>query len=176
MSEIIFEKIYDQYLDKIYRFVFVRVNSKETAQDLTAETFTRTFEYFKRNPARAIDNVQAFLFRTASNLITDFYRQKSRHNISLENVVDSPNIPSRFARQVGGGEFMHPEVALAKNERVQKIMAALRSMDSEQADIVMWHYVEDMSVREIAVITGRPEGTVRVMLHRGLRALQQLML
>ena len=170
MSEINFEKIYDQYMDKIYRFVFMRVGSKETAQDLTSETFTRSFEYFRQNPAKAIDNVQAFLFRTASNLLTDFYRQKSRQNISFDSGM------SNFSTQTIAARDEHLEISVAKSEQTQKVMAALQNIDSKLADIVMWRYVEDMSVKEISEITGRPEGTVRVMLHRGLKELRRTIL
>jgi len=170
MSEINFEKVYDQYMDKIYRFVFVRVNSKETAQDLSSETFTRSFEYFAQNPAKSIDNVQAFLFRTALNLITDYYRQKSRQNISLDARVNNYGIHQIAAREE------HTEVSVARSEQAQKIIAALRSIENEQANVVMWHYVEDLSIKEIAEISGRPEGTIRVMLHRGLKELRRLLL
>ena len=43
----IFSKIYDRYIDKIYRFIFFKVNSQEIAQDLTSETFLKTWESFK---------------------------------------------------------------------------------------------------------------------------------
>ncbi len=56
----IFSKIYDQYINKIYRFVFLKVSSQEIAEDLTSETFLKTWESFK-NGTR-IENPQAFLF------------------------------------------------------------------------------------------------------------------
>jgi RNA polymerase sigma-70 factor (ECF subfamily) len=66
-----FGSIYDKYVDKIYRFMFVKVSSQMVAQDLTSETFTRIFEYISRNNAKRIDNMQAFLYRTALNIVTD---------------------------------------------------------------------------------------------------------
>lgn len=167
MSEINFENIYDKFVDRIYRFIFIKVNSRETAQDLTSETFTRAFEYWKQKGREKIENMQAFLFRTASNLVIDYYRQKSRQDISLDNSAGN------FFAQTIASHAEHPEVSAAKNEAGQKIAAALRGLDSDYADIVMWHYIDDLSVREIAEITGRPEGTVRVMLHRGLQMLRK---
>ena len=170
MSEINFEKIYDKYIDKIYRFVYVRVNSKEAAQDLSSETFTRSFEYFRKNPEKNVENVQAFLFRTASNLLTDFYRQKSRHDVSLNVGENNYAINAVVARD------QHAEISIANSEQAKKIIAVLQDMESEQANVVMWYYVDDLPVREIAKITGRPEGTIRVMLHRGLNELRRLLL
>lgn len=168
LSEINFTDIYDKYIGKIYRFVFFKINSKEMAQDLTSETFTRAFEYFKRNTGKRIDNIQAFLFQTASNLVIDYYRQKSRTNVPLEFVTKT--IADREA-----STFDRPDLSLVQREQTLSIHSALRQMDNDHADIVMWHYVEDFSIREIAEITGRPEGTIRVMLHRGLTELRNIL-
>lgn len=171
MSEINFEEIYNQYINAIYRFVFVRVNSKEVAQDLSSEAFTRAFEYFRKNPERDIENMQAFLFRTASNLIIDYYRQKSRQNVSIDAAKNNYGVVHTIAAR-----DEHAEVSLERSEQAQKIMSALQGMDSEYADVVMWHFIDDLSVREIAEITGRPEGTIRVMMHRGLKELRARLL
>lgn len=168
LSEMNFTDIYDKYLGKIYRFVFLKVDSREIAQDLASETFTRTFEYFKRNADKKIDNIQAFLFRTASNIVTDYYRQKSRTNVPLEFVTKT--IADRAA-----SAYERPDLSLMRGEQMSLIQSALHKMDSRHADVVVWHFIEDLSVTEIAEITGRPEGTIRVMLHRGLKELRNIL-
>ena len=160
-----FTDVYDAYVEKIYRFVIVKVNSKAVAQDLTSETFTRTLEYFRRNNDVKVDNIQAFLYRTARNIVTDYYRQKSRTDVPFD--YESQEVSEREMP-----EHERPDIAAAHGEQVGKIRLALAKMDKECADIVMWHYIEDMPIREIAVISGRPEGTIRVMLHRGLKELR----
>jgi RNA polymerase sigma-70 factor, ECF subfamily len=162
-----FSSIYTEYVDRIYRFVFVRVNSKEIAQDLTADVFTKAFEYFRRNRDAEVKNMQALLYRMASNTVTDHYRQKSRQDISL----DIPDVGHAVEFVVAKNE--HPDSAVAFGEELASITVALAEMDGEHADIVAWHYVEDLSIKEISEITGRPEGTIRVMLHRGLRNLRR---
>ena len=81
----IFSKIYDKYVERIYRFVFLKVSSREVAEDLTAETFLKAWEVYRKpqfsNPASQIENPQAFLYKIAKNLIIDHYRQKSRFKI-----------------------------------------------------------------------------------------------
>jgi len=161
-----FTDIYDNYVDKIYRFVFLKVNSKVIAQDLTSETFTRTLEYLKRNPDVQIENMQAFLYRTARNIVTDYYRQKSRQDVPLD--YESQEIVNREVP-----ESARPDRIAAQGEQMAKIQTALANMAGESADVVMWHYIEDISIKEIAHILGRPEGTIRVILHRGLKELRK---
>ena len=85
----IFNKVYDEYVDKIYRFIYFKVSSQEITQDLCSETFLR---YWNRlNKQDNIDNTQAFLYKIASNLIVDHYAEKSRTQtvpINTTDVVD----------------------------------------------------------------------------------------
>jgi RNA polymerase sigma-70 factor (ECF subfamily) len=152
-----FSDIYDKYIDKIYRFVFLKVNSEPIAQDITSETFTRTLEYINNSGNNVIENTQAFLYRTASNAVIDYYRQKSRQNVPL----------NEFHVSDAGGAT--PE----QKAQIVMIKDALQKLEGEHADIVMWHYVEDLSIKEIAEILDRPENTIRVMLHRGLKELRR---
>ncbi|MCU0652989.1 MAG: hypothetical protein MUD10_01910, partial [Candidatus Pacebacteria bacterium] len=57
-----FSRIYDGCVEQIYRFVFLRVSSKELAQDITSETFAKCWDSFKDDPA-GIENPRAFLYR-----------------------------------------------------------------------------------------------------------------
>ena len=160
-----FGDTYNEYVDKIYRFVFLKVNSQPIAQDLTSETFTKTLEYLRKNKEEEVENIQAFLYRTARNLVFDYYRQKSRQDVPLE--YESKNIVDKVVSDIDS-----PSLALEHNEQIFEIKKALQGMEDEYSDIVTWHYVEDMSVKEISDILGRPEGTIRVMLHRGLKELR----
>ena len=44
-----FSQIYDQYIEKIYRFVYIKVNSEETAQDITSKVFLKGWEAFEKS-------------------------------------------------------------------------------------------------------------------------------
>src|SRR3989344_6691072 len=82
-----FGKIYDKYIEKIYRFVFLKVDSQEIAEDLTSEVFTRGWESFKREKCD-IKNMQAFLYQIARNLIVDHYREKAQKKfVPIENTT-----------------------------------------------------------------------------------------
>lgn len=155
-----FSKIYDQYIDQIYRFVFIKVNSQEIAEDLASETFLRGWESFKKNH-NGIDNPRAFLYQIARNLIIDHYREKGRAQlISVDTVpiVDPcPNLE---------------EVTQIKSD-FDLIKSALVNLNEDYQECIIWHYIDDLSIPEIARITNKSEGAVRVMLHRALKALKE---
>ena len=154
----IFSKIYDRYIDKIYRFIFLKVSSQEIAQDLTSETFLRGWESFKNG--NKIENPQAFLYKIARNLVTDHYREKGR-----AQVVSAEFIPIVDPRQ------NLEEKSLFESD-FDNIRIALVSLREEYQDVIIWHYLDDLSIPEIAKMLDKSEGAVRVMLHRALKVLR----
>jgi RNA polymerase sigma-70 factor (ECF subfamily) len=68
------------------------------------------------------------------------------------------------------GTSAHDKAVL--NADISVIKIAIQKLKKDQQDIIIWHYLEDMQVNEIAELLGKPEGTVRVMLHRGLKDLK----
>lgn len=155
--------IYTKNIDGIYRFVFLRVGSEAVAQDLSSEAFASTFEYLKAGNSIEESKIRAFIYKTAKNLIYDHYRKKSRQDISLE---DSSQ---QFVAREGSGDL---DYSLNRKEEIQAVRRALSKVEGEIGDIVTLRYVQDLSIKEIAEVTGRPEGTIRVMLHRGIQDLK----
>lgn len=157
-----FSRIYDNYIDKIYRFVFLKVGSEETAQDVTAQVFTKGWKKFKSG-AR-IENVSAYLYQIARAEIANYYRGTNRYQvISTESVqiADLEGTPSAVeSRQQLKGDI----------EKVKKILAQL---DEDSQNVLIWKYLDNYSNKEIAEMLGKSEGAVRVMLHRALAQLRE---
>jgi len=161
-----FSQIYDQYIDKIYRFVYLKVNSQETAQDITSKVFIKGWEAYQKqakNSDLKIQNESAFLYQIARNEIIDYYRDKGRTNIV--SVDNSPEI-------IDSETNVHEKAILSAD--VDNIKKAIKKLKQEYQDIIIWHYLEDMSIAEIAKLMNKPAGTVRVMLHRGLKELKNI--
>ena len=154
-----FNQIYSRYIEKIYRFVFVKVNSQEIAEDLTSDTFLRFWQTIKNNRTD-IDNPQAFLYQIARNLVVDHYRQKGRTafvSADTVSIIDpTPTI----------------EEKTAANSDLAIIKANLSKLSDDYQSVVIWHYIEDLPIPEIAKMIDKSEGAVRVMLHRALQSLK----
>jgi len=156
-----FGEIYDQYIEKIYRFVYLKVNSQEIAEDITSKVFMKGWEVFKNQGITT--NPGAFLYKSARNAVIDHYRQKDR-----TNVVSTEVIP----QLTDDGRGVYDRAVLSADvENVKKAMGGLKK---DYQDVLMWHYLDDMPIGQIAQILNKKEGAVRVMLHRGLRDLKGL--
>jgi len=157
-----FSNIYDQYIDKIYRFVYLKVNSQEIAEDITSRVFTRGWEAFQGSQ-EDIKNPGAFLYQIARNAVVDHYRSKGRTNVV--SVESSPEIADP---NIG----IHEKAILSAD--ISNLKNAIQKLKQEYQDVIIWHYLDDMPTASIAELLGKPAGTVRVMLHRGIKDLKDI--
>jgi len=154
-----FSRIYDQYVDKIYRFIFFKVSSQEIAEDLCSETFIRGWQSFKENN-KEIKNPQAFLYKIARNLIIDYYREKSKVQFVSADCVSIDDPETNLEKQ-----------SLDRSD-IETIRTAIADLKDDYREIIILHYINDLSIPEVAEIMGKTEGAVRVQLHRALKSLR----
>ncbi len=156
-----YSDIYDKYVTKIYRFVLLKVNSAETAEDLTSEVFMRGWQAFKGQGPDKIENVQAFLYQIARNLLADHYRQETK--AQLVSVEYAPPLPDQ-KQDLEAMSFIQSDM--------ERVKAALASINDDYREVIVWYYLDELKVPEIAKILNKSEPTVRVLIHRALHALK----
>lgn len=155
----IFSKIYDQNIDKIYRFVLLKVSSQEIAQDLTSETFLRGWEAFQKE--KKIENPRAFLYRIARNLVIDHYREKEKNKVLS---ADSEKIVDPRTNLEGKAILMSD---------VENVRIVLANLNDDYQNAIIWRYLDGLSIQEISNLLDRTEAATRVLLHRALEAAKE---
>ncbi len=154
-----FSQIYDQYIEKIYRFVYLKVNSQEIAEDLTSKAFLKGWESYQKE--QEIKNPGAFLYQIARNMVIDHYREKEK--IKTTSIDYVPQIADPRTN-------LYEKAVLSSD--IEPIKLAIFKLKKDYQDILIWYYLEDMSTDQIAELLNKPVGTVRVMIHRGLKYLK----
>jgi len=155
-----FEGYYDEYADAIFRHCLFRTSDRERARELTQETFMRTWEYVARG--NEIHNARAFLYKVASNLVTNEVARRRKH-ISLEVLretygFDVPDpVDSIPGAAVDGG----------------LLIAKLSELKESHRIVLTYRYVDNLSVSEIATLLGKSQNTVSVRIHRALKELKK---
>ena len=154
-----FSEHYEQYVERIFRFVYLKTNAQDTAEDITAEVFTRYWEHCRHN--RPIKHHSGFLYSIARNLITDLYRQRGRVQIGGPEELKL------------GQQHSYSQIEALKLESdMEKVKLVLRQLNDEYQDLIIWHYLEELAVAEIAQILEKSEQAVRMQLSRALQALR----
>ncbi|MDO8668361.1 MAG: RNA polymerase sigma factor [bacterium] len=155
-----FLEMHNYYAPKIFRHIYYRIGSKEAAQDTTQQVFFKVWEYIV-NSDNKIDNLNAFIYRTANNLVTDYYRKSERKNLALDDIAENKlaTEPSYISEVDQGLE-------------IAKIKKALLSISTEHQQLIVWRYLDDLSIGQIAELSNKSRNAIYVCLHRALKELK----
>lgn len=153
-----FGKIYDKFVDQIFRFVFYKVGSQTVAEDLTQNTFLKALE--KIAQFRTNTNFQAWLYTIARNEVVDFYRTRKK-TVELSSVSELI-----FEDHIND---------ITIKDEVEKAYQALKNLSSEEQEVIVLHSVEGFSFDEIAAVTRKSAGSLRILKYRALLKLRNIL-
>ena len=153
-----FGQLYDAYMERIYRFVYFRVEDQQTAEDITSQVFLKAWSNldrfsFDRTP------YLAWLYTIAHNAVIDHYRTR-KVTAALDDVQLSQQ---DHAEAVENGIDLSAEM--------KSIKEALHTLTDDQQKVLTLKFIEGMSNTEIAHQLGKREGAIRALQMRGLQAL-----
>jgi RNA polymerase sigma-70 factor, ECF subfamily len=150
-------EIHDTYYVPLYRFIVMRVNDLDTAEDLTSEVFTRLLSALRDHTAPQ-NTLRGWLFSVASRVVNDYYRKKYRER---EADLDE-NIPSLNTT---------PENSVDMNLENDALHDAVTKLSEDQQNIIALRFGFDMSIRETAKTIGKSEGSVKMLQARAIKNL-----
>ncbi len=155
-----FSILYYQYVEKIYKFIYYKVQHRETAEDLTSQTFIKALEKIN-SFSNEKSSFSTWVYAIARNSVIDHYRTK-KNNFNIDDVWDlEDNTDIERDADIKG-----------KLEKVEKY---LKELKPEQREIIMLRVWEGMSYREIAEITGKSEGNCKMIFFRTVKELKEKM-
>jgi RNA polymerase sigma-70 factor (ECF subfamily) len=161
-KEQFFSQIYDEHVDKVYRFVFFKVSNEALAQDITSETFTRLWKEISFD--KEVKSPSGFLFRVAKNMIIDHYRAKDQNPTNLDNldniIVDQKEDVLK---------------TIVQNDEMKAITVALGQLNEDTRLAVSMYYIEQQPYSEVAIALNRSQGATRVLVSRGMKQLREIL-
>jgi len=155
-----YEQLYSRFVDQLYRYLYVRCNDAELAEEALGELWLRVVQHLPhfRIPVKGAD--QAFvswLYRIARNLSVDALRCKGKYIYGVPEMIESP-------------EPMAEDRVLAADER-QLLDKALTTLTVEQREVILLRFHDDRTISEVAALTGRTETAIKGLQHRAVGAL-----
>ena len=155
-----FGVLYEQYAETIFRYIYSHLDNRLDAEDLTEEVFLRAWRALPKYDERGLP-FTAFLFRIGRNSLIDYYRQRK----DVQSIDDM----ELQARQLG------PEDAVGlniENESLRKTIAGLRE---DYRNVVIFRFLSGLSPEETAHLMQRSVGAIRVLQHRALASLKEML-
>ena len=151
---------YDEYADAVFRMCYGKTSNREEAKDMTQEVFTRVWVRVSGG-GEEIENLRAFIFTVARNLIKDYYKKKKPilERDLPEGALDA--IPTA-ADQSMRSEGAH-------------MLATLQFLKDPYREALMLHLVEGIPIGEIAELLGERPNTISVRVKRGIEKMRSLL-
>jgi RNA polymerase sigma-70 factor, ECF subfamily len=163
-----FSEIYEQYYDDVWRFHLHAAAEVTTALELTSQTFYRACRAWPRFKPDA--PVKSWLFQIAVNeWRRELRRRKLARIIPLSDFSDSAKSDIALVQS----EIESVGAEIERNESYLRLHRALMHLPQKYRGPILLRYFEHLSINEVAAILGRPVGTVKSLIHRGLAKLQE---
>lgn len=159
-----FARLYDENYPRIFSYVLKRTADLDLAQDVVSETFVKALDNLWRFRWQNV-SFASWLYRIAGNEIVNAWRKK-KPVASLAALADPP-----FEKDLLG-EIMEAQARLADHQEFLNLQKQIRSLDTKYQAVIVLRFFEKKQLKEIAEILGKSEGTVKSLLHRGLKKLR----
>ena len=153
-----FAALYRRYVTSVYRYLYQQTGSPEDAEDLTATTFGKALASLSRY--REQGGFAAWLFSIARHTLRDHQRRR-RPQLDLEVVASTIPDPSP-----------QPEAQVLRAEEARTLHLLVRQLPADQQEALALRFFGGLRTAEVAVVLGRSEGAVKMLVHRAITALR----
>ncbi len=158
---VVFARLYEQYLPKVYRFIRFRIEDDATAEDLTSTVFEKALTRFHAYQSQRA-KFSTWVFVIARNTVIDHYRVSHRDRI-VELDEDGPAHPAAGPS---------PEEQAMKEEEFGRLQTCLKRLPPAQQSVISLKFGAHMTNREIARTTGMSESQVGNIVFRAVSQLR----
>jgi len=153
--------LYERHYPWVYRFLLAHMKDPADAEDVAQDVFLRMLD---KLTTFHVDkgNFVAWLFRITQNIMTDFFRSRSRTLQIIEAETERLN------------QTTDVETALEQEALYTQISEHVKQLAPAQQQVIVLRFIAGLSVKETAMICGKAEGTVKALQSQALQKLRQL--
>lgn len=151
--------LYEQYYDRVTRYIAARIGNRDLAEDLAGDVFVRCAESIGSFEQRGVP-LQAWLFRVAHNIVIDHYRRSSRRrNVPLDEALELPS-------------DHEPQGEVEQKLIMDRVLQAMAQLNPAQQQVITLRFIAGLSSEEAGSVMGRTKGAIRELQRTVLKALR----
>jgi RNA polymerase sigma-70 factor, ECF subfamily len=158
-----FSELYRTHLRDVYSYSYYRVGNHYDAEDLTEQTFLQAYRHFARAQRESNGRpLRPWLIRIAHNLAANLYRDRSRKPASPIDDTTALVAPHTTEQLVEG------------REQAKDVLDGVSRLPEDRREALIMRFALGMDNREIARALGRSDGATKVLIHRAIKQLQEI--
>ena len=158
-----FTELYKAHLRDVYSYSYYRVGNHHDAEDLTEQTFLQAYRHFERAIGESDGRpLRPWLIRIAHNLAANLYRDRSRKPQTNIDAIAEP-------------DAMHTTEDLVEGrDELRRILEGVQQLPEDRREALIMRFALGMDNKEIARALGRTDGATKVLIHRAIKQLEQM--
>jgi RNA polymerase sigma-70 factor (ECF subfamily) len=158
-----FSELYRAHLKDVYSYAYYRVGNHHDAEDLTEQTFLQAYRHYERAVAESDGRpLRPWLIRIAHNLAANLYRDRSRK--PQTPIEDSDTLRTTHTT----------EDLVEGRDELARILEGVKDLPDDRREALIMRFALGMDNREIARAMGRTDGATKVLLHRAIKQLEEI--
>ena len=158
-----FSELYRAHLKDVYSYAYYRVGNHHDAEDLTEQTFLQAYRHFERAVAESDGRpLRPWLIRIAHNLAANLYRDRSRKPQTPIEDTDTLRTTHTTEDLVEG------------RDELARILEGVKELPDDRREALIMRFALGMDNREIARAMGKTDGATKVLLHRAIKQLEEI--
>lgn len=151
----LFVKLYDEYIKRIYNFVYYKVWDKVIAQDITSETFLKAYNNIFKFDISKQTKFSSWIFSIAHNLVIDHFRENSKKTDYswLEDLSEQNDMLDNIENR----------------DKLKNVLEFLNSLDEFKKQVFLMRIWDKLSYDEISGITWKTISNCKTTFSRTLK-------
>ncbi|HEY0579397.1 MAG TPA: sigma-70 family RNA polymerase sigma factor [Candidatus Nitrosocosmicus sp.] len=166
-----FGQVYEAFHNKIFGYVFRRTTNYEAAKDITAETFLKAYINIGKFKWRNV-SVLYWLYKIATNELNKYFNSHKYIPQSLNRIQEEYGIDITDNSNAETASIQLQD-QLEKHREFMRINDCIKKLDTKYQNVIALRFFEHKSIREIAIILNKKEGTIKSLLSRGIEKVKQ---
>ena len=154
-----FAQLYEEYFDKIYRYVALKIGDRMEAEDITQQVFLNAIKAISSFRWRGIP-FSAWLFRIAHNQVVDYLRRKTKR----------PTMP--LDESLVASDY-DPQLIAGRKLDIERLYSAAGKLTPAQQEVISLRFAGELPIAQVAQIMGKSEGAVKALQHSAIVALRK---
>lgn len=163
-----FDELYEKYHKDLFQFLIYMVKDRNLAEDLVQDVYVRVMKSYDSFNGKSTE--KTWLFSIARHVAIDHFRKQKRKRNRIMEFFDWGEKGEELKDQ-----YKLPEEIAIQNDEIQHLYRALDQCTVDQRSVLIFRYIQGMSITEASETLGWSESKVKTTQHRAIKALKSIL-
>ncbi|SFF62419.1 RNA polymerase, sigma subunit, SigX [Halobacillus alkaliphilus] len=163
-----FDELYENYHHDLFQYLIYMVKDRDLVEDLVQDVYIKVLKSYQSFDGRSTE--KTWLLSIARHVAIDYFRKQKRKRNRIMGFFDW----NEKGEQLKDHSSLPDEIAV-QNDEMKQVYKALDNCTLDQRNVIIFRFIQGMSIQETAEILNWSESKVKTTQHRGMKSLKEMM-